>query len=265
MTYDFRGGWSKYTGHQTPLYPPKASASMIPSDDPDKVLTETQSVVDYFLKQGMPSTKICIGAAFYGRGWAGVKNTNNGLYQTFTSVPKGTWDDGTSGNTGVFEYKDVKAKVASGQLTRYWDGEVKAPYAFSASSGLMISYEDSQSIGEKIKYLKSKNLAGIMIWDLSSDDKGELSGVIYSQLVTDTSGPTDTGSGGGGTNNGSGNQNGGASASANSNAMSLPVMMVLVALGSFAAAGLVGFGAYKWSQRKTSKAQAAKKSSWLPF
>ena len=136
MTYDFRGGWSKYSGHHTPLYP----TDQAPADDPDKLLTDTSTVVQNFLDKGMPSTKINIGAAFYGRGFGNVNNANNGLFQTFTSVPKGTWDDGTSGLTGVFDYKDVKNKIATGQLTRYWDDQVKAPWGFNPSTGLMIRF-----------------------------------------------------------------------------------------------------------------------------
>lgn len=181
MTYDYRGGWSTYTGHHAPLYPPSNDGS-VPSDDPDAELGDSSGAVQYYIDNGMAPEQIILGVAFYGRGWQGVPSTNNGLYQKFSTIPRGTWDDGQSGSTGVYDYKDVKAKVASGGYTRYWDDVVKAPWAYSAGQQAMISYEDPQSVREKIAYVKSKGLGGIMIWELAGDDRAELSGVIYDNL-----------------------------------------------------------------------------------
>jgi chitinase len=169
MTYDFRGGWSKFTGHQTPLYPSTA--------DPDPSLTCSATSVQTLLNQGMPGPKINMGAAFYGRGWQGVPNTNNGLFQPFSGVPVGSWDDGTSGATGVFDYKAIKAKIASGQFRRYWDDQVKAPWVYDGSN-VMISYDDAQSIAAKCQFVNAMGLGGIMIWELTGDDGHELAGVI---------------------------------------------------------------------------------------
>jgi GH18 family chitinase len=172
-------------GHQTPLYPS--------STDPDASLTDTETVVDYFLKQGMPAEKICIGAAIYGRGWSGASAENNGLFQTFASVPKGTWDDGTSGSTGVFDYKDVVNKLRTGELKRFWDDEVKAAWAFNSDTGLMISYDDIASIKEKCKFVWNKNLGGVMVWELSGDDKDEsLVDTIYAGLSSNDGGDDDS-------------------------------------------------------------------------
>ena len=186
MTYDVRGGWSKYTGHHTPLYPALPNAS--PLDDPERNASSASMTVDYYLDRGMPADKIIIGAAFYGRGWAGVARSSsaNGLYQTFTSVPRGTWDDSSSGNTGTFDYKDIKARIASGALRRYWDDAVKAPYAYSDVSNLMISYDDPQSIREKCLYIRQKGIGGLIVWELSADDNGEISSIVYSDLVIAT-------------------------------------------------------------------------------
>lgn len=168
MTYDFRGGWSQFTGHHSPLY--RSSV------DPDRSLTETSSVIQYYLSNGFPSDKINIGAAFYGRGWSGVPKANNGLFQRFNGLPQGTWEN------GVFDYKDIKRRIKTGQLDRFWDDEVKAPYAYNASSGLMISYDDPQSITEKCKFIKDMKLGGIMVWELSSDDQNELTNTINANL-----------------------------------------------------------------------------------
>jgi chitinase len=135
-------------------------------------LTDTSTVVDVYINSGMPANKICIGAAIYGRGWSGVPADNNGLFQSFASVPQGTWDDGTSGATGVFDYKDVMERLRSGQATRFWDSEVHAAWLYGAD-GTMISYDDVQSVTDKCNFVNDKQLAGIMVWELSGDDQSD--------------------------------------------------------------------------------------------
>jgi len=161
MTYDYRGGWSGFTGHQTNLYAAPG--------DPDKEIIDSASSLDYYISKGMPNSKLVLGAAIYGRGWTGVSATNNGLFQKFTAVPQGTWDDGTSGLTGVFDYKDILRRVQSGQLKRYWDANAKAVYAYA--NGLMISYEDVESVREKCGFVRQKGMFGVMFWELSGDDR----------------------------------------------------------------------------------------------
>jgi chitinase len=47
----------------------------------------------------------------------------------------------------------------------------------------MISYEDSESIAQKAKYIIQRNLGGMMFWDLGQDDEGAtLLESIYQQL-----------------------------------------------------------------------------------
>ncbi|KAI3651890.1 hypothetical protein MP228_003193 [Amoeboaphelidium protococcarum] len=168
MTYDFRGGWSAQTGHMTNLYEAIG--------DPEvKEKISADVAIQYYIKNGMPSNKICMGAALYGRGWNGVGSQNNGLYQKFTSVPKGTWDDASSGNTGVFDYKDLLTKMSTGGYIRHWDDKAKAPYVYNSGTQQMISYEDMDSIKAKVSYIQQQKLGGIMFWELSGDTKDDKS------------------------------------------------------------------------------------------
>src|SRR5258705_513156 len=69
MSYDLVNGYSKTTGHHTPLF------------STNKNEESTDKAVRYLLKLGIPSYKLVIGAAFYTRTWKNVENVNNGLYQ----------------------------------------------------------------------------------------------------------------------------------------------------------------------------------------
>ena len=123
------------------------------------------SAVRAYLAAGVPANKIVLGAAFFGRGWAGVKNANNGLYQPHAPrAPKGTWE------AGVFDYKDLAAKyIGKGRFGRHWHAEAKVPWLFDAKRGIMISYDDPESLRAKARYVNSLRLGGMMFWELSAD------------------------------------------------------------------------------------------------
>lgn len=161
MTYDFHGGWSPLTHFNAPLYPAK--------DDPGKDETvrdrfNADSAVKGYLKAGVPADKVVLGVPFYGRGWAGVPDANRGLYQKpGRGLPKGTWE------AGVFDYKDL-VKNYVGKYQRHRHADAKVPWLFDPRAGVMISYDDPESLRAKAAYAAAKNLGGVMVWELSADD-----------------------------------------------------------------------------------------------
>jgi len=154
MSYDLKNGYSIETGHHTPLYS-----------------TSNQSVstdygVQYLLNEGVPASKIVIGAAFYARVWEGVQNINNGLYQA------GRFKNSVS-------YKNFNTELNEGFLY-YRDSISKAPYAFNEMDSLFATFDDEQSVQDKVSYAKENNLGGLMFWELTSDtDDAKLLGAIY--------------------------------------------------------------------------------------
>jgi chitinase len=93
-----------------------------------------------------------------------VADVNNGLYQKHAPTPpRGTYEP------GVFDYRDIK-KNCLGKFTRHWHDEAKCPWLFDAKSGIMISYDDPESIKLKAEYISDKTLGGVMFWELSADD-----------------------------------------------------------------------------------------------
>ena len=58
------------------------------------------------------------------------------------------------------------------------------PWLYNASTGVMISYDDPESIGLKADYVIEHGLGGVMFWELSSDtDDHELLGTIYQRFA----------------------------------------------------------------------------------
>ena len=99
MAYDFHVAAEPVTNHQAAMYPNPQDPSVYAS----------KYVVDFcikdYLKAGISSDKIVLGAPIYGRGWSGVPNVNNGLFQRASGQASGSWE------AGVFDYKDLLNKV----------------------------------------------------------------------------------------------------------------------------------------------------------
>lgn len=145
MTYDLVNGNSIVTGHHTGLY-----------SSPEQH-ESTDNAVQYLIKLGIPSTKIVIGAAFYGRMWENVSANGNGLYQS------GKFKKGVN-------YKNFNSELSpSNGFTYYWDDVSKAPYAYNARQKLFVTYDDKRSIELKAKYVADHKLNGIMFWELTHD------------------------------------------------------------------------------------------------
>jgi chitinase len=155
MAYDFHGSWDAVTNFNAPLYSVKDD----PAADAMSRKLNANGAVKTYLDGGVPAEKLVLGVPFYGRGWAGVKNVNNGLFQPKTNMPR----------EGNFDYRNLTANYI-GQFKRYWHDEAKVPWLFDEKKGIMISYDDPESLKLKAAYAKDKKLGGVMCWELSQDD-----------------------------------------------------------------------------------------------
>jgi chitinase len=63
-------------------------------------------------------------------------------------------------------------------FVRYWDEHAQAPYLWNSASRIFISYDDPQSIANKVCYVRERHLGGMMFWDLGSDRDDELLNAI---------------------------------------------------------------------------------------
>ena len=159
MAYDFHGTWSTVTNFAAPLY----SASNDPSPMVQRLAYNASAAVQAYLLAGVPSAKIVLGAPFYGSGWKGVPNSNHGLFQPAKGLPPGTRDP------GIFAYRDLKDNYL-GSYQRFWHDDAKVPWLYNPATGIMITYDDPESLAAKAEFVKSQNLGGMMVWELSTDD-----------------------------------------------------------------------------------------------
>jgi chitinase len=145
MSYDLVNGFDTVTGHHTPLYPAGRQTA------------SADHAIRYLEKLGVPLNKIVIGAAFYARTWVNVPDKNNGLYQPgkFKSfIPFRLFDEQLTKEKGFSFYFDKSAKAAYGY------NRAKKEYA---------TFDDAASVRLKTSYAISKQLNGIMFWELTLD------------------------------------------------------------------------------------------------
>lgn len=159
MTYDLVGGYATVTGHHTPLGDYRPGQESI------------AKCVNWLLNKKVSAQKLIIGAAMYARVWESVPDIDHGLYQP------GKFKQGVA----FAEFKNYFSKRTGYKY--YWDNKAKAPYQYNASEKLFATFDDARSIREKTKFIRLKNLGGIMFWELAQDrTSGGLLDVMYKEL-----------------------------------------------------------------------------------
>jgi chitinase len=147
MTYDFHG----FSGETVCLHhtnPRKSALSKF----------SCEGAADYFLSRGVPSNKICIGGAFYSRGYTnsdGFEKSGTGLSSDMS------WEQ------GVCDFNSLPKAGA----TEYLDPVSKGAYSYDPVKRILNTYDNKESIIEKCKIVYEKNLAGIIIWENSGDKR----------------------------------------------------------------------------------------------
>ena len=167
MGYDFHhpeypGG---VTANDSSLYP-DADEPLLPRF---YHASDSQSV-QYLTSRGVPAEKVLLGFPAYFVFYSAVHGTvaNGGLYQPYDHTVTQMFDLG---------YKDIgsdriAAELLKSGFIRYAHmvgGELSAVYAFNAKSNQWISFEDPESVAAKAKFVRARNLGGMMMWEIGED------------------------------------------------------------------------------------------------
>ena len=143
MSYDLVGGYSKVTGHHTPLY-----------STPDQSRSLDYSI-NYLDSIGVDRQKMIAGAAFYARTWEHVSPENNGLYQ--------------NGDFKQFLDYNRFEEVFTDDYEKFWDEHAQAPFRYSKTDSVFATHDDPKSVALKTQYALDQGLGGIMFWELTLD------------------------------------------------------------------------------------------------
>ncbi|TPD66813.1 chitinase [Stenotrophomonas maltophilia] len=153
MTYDFHGAWDAKTNHQSALF----DSPNDPSTG-DQKLYNSNDAIEAFISRGVPAAKLNLGIGYYGRGWTGVTNANNGLYQSATGAAPGTYE------AGIEDWKVLKNLA----WPSYTDNTAGATWIYNGST--LWSFDTPANITRKMGYVKTQGLGGAFVWEFSGDD-----------------------------------------------------------------------------------------------
>ncbi|KAJ8925941.1 hypothetical protein NQ315_009793 [Exocentrus adspersus] len=158
MCYDYHGTWDGKTGANAPLK----------SND----VFNVEFSINYMLKLGAPPSKLIMGIPLYGRTFI--------LEEPITSPrrkPRLGTIAGSTGFQGPYTRENgfmgyneicIELRNSSAGWKIYWDEESRTPFAVSDKQ--LISYDNEQSIAEKVQFAMEKGLGGIMVWSIDTDD-----------------------------------------------------------------------------------------------
>lgn len=176
MSYDFHGGWNNYVENQANIYP-----------DPADGETATQAVKTLgfewayrFYRGKVQSEKILMGVPYYTRGWTNVQGGTNGLHGTSGSPLTNATDnlnlwydldangnETPAGANPLWHVMNVMNDNSN--YKRFWDDVGKVPYVWNDVNKSFLTFEDMQSIQERINYVNNNNLGGVLIWVMHGD------------------------------------------------------------------------------------------------
>lgn len=160
MAYDLHGPWDGYADLNAALYDPAGTS-------PQYKLSADDAVTVY-LNAGVPSSKLVLGMPFYGYRYSVTGSANNGLFGSFTSAKSISYDS------------IISSYLNNTAFRLFYHPTAMVPYLFGNNT--FISFDNAQSIAEKVGYAKSRRLAGVGAWELSQDKHGVLLSSAYSVL-----------------------------------------------------------------------------------
>lgn len=173
MTYSMAGsydGWQSW--HHSPL-----------DGEGPTTPTSISSSIDAWIAAGVPTSKLGIGAGFYGL-----------CYTAPVTAPKQALNGSQAyADDNVLTYRDIVADYLPAG-TRTYDNEASTPYLTFANgmgpySCTYLSYTDEESLAAQAQYIKTKGLGGGIIWTINEGhlpagaaDQDPLMTALYSGL-----------------------------------------------------------------------------------
>jgi chitinase len=159
MTYDLSGPWmGTITWHNSSIY--EGSVFLPETGWP---APSVNGEVDDFMANGVEAQKIGIGIAFFGYTWKGGYGTPSGGVtepgQIYTQEP----------SIDVLCYHQIMDQFYNPQNYR-WDLAAQAAYLSfdnaGSSNDMFISYDDETTCYEKVAYVRTKGIGGMILFEL---------------------------------------------------------------------------------------------------
>ena len=159
MSYDFHGGWNEFVENLANIYPD-------PADKETASMLMPVLCMDWayrYYRGVLPPEKIIMGIPYYTRGWENVQGGTNGLHGTSKTPASGKyniWGDDLDGDGNLEPaganplWHVLNLLEEDPNLKVHWDDVGKVPYVWQDNEKVFLSFENEQSIDERINYIK---------------------------------------------------------------------------------------------------------------
>ncbi|XP_060171878.1 class V chitinase-like isoform X2 [Lycium barbarum] len=117
--------------------------------------------IDQWIKEGVPAQKLVLGIPFYGYAWRLVNSSSHGLRAPADGNSSVGSDDGSMTYTKIREF------IVQNRVTPVYNATIVGDYCYSGST--WISYDDTDSVRDKVSYIKSTGLLGYFAWHIAAD------------------------------------------------------------------------------------------------
>ncbi|XP_030216143.1 acidic mammalian chitinase isoform X1 [Gadus morhua] len=159
MTYDFHTSGESKVAHQSPLYKGTHETG-------EAAQFNTDFAMKYWRDQGAPAAKLNLGLATYGRAF----HLSSPLSESGAPANGPAAAGPYTREAGFWSYYEICTFIQQGVVR--WLDDQQVPYASKGAE--WVGYDNKDSFGSKVQYLKANGFGGTFIWALDLDDfKGE--------------------------------------------------------------------------------------------
>ncbi|KAK4442906.1 hypothetical protein QBC34DRAFT_479340 [Podospora aff. communis PSN243] len=177
MSYDLHGVWDRNSS---------IGAQVLAHTN----LTEIDLALKLMWRNNVDPAKISLGIGFYGRSF---QLQDPSCHQPGCPFRGAASPGECTGNPGTLSYREIQDIIERENLTPYHD-EVNAVKYITWGGDQWVSYDDKDTIQQKITFANGLGLGGLLIWaiDLDTADLDALQAVLYPKpLGTMTGGSVD--------------------------------------------------------------------------
>lgn len=156
MSYDIHGVWDAGNIHTGPYVRPHTN------------LTEIDEGLDLLWRAGVDPSKVVLGLGWYGRSFT-LSNPSCNLPNGICTFSEGGRPGECTQSAGTLTNAEINRIIAKGGVTKGYDTKAGVKW-MSWDSNQWVSYDDGETIQQKISLANDRCLGGQMVWAVDQDD-----------------------------------------------------------------------------------------------